>query len=95
MGERADPAIVNWGRLSVADYPAAEYEAALRRSFVDLRADFIVLDDHTTGQRFRAACVAWAIDDGLLYCSGSESDGQQVVSSFRLTFEGRRRLGLE
>lgn len=91
----AEPAIVGYGRQNIGEYGLDEYEAALRRAFVDNRADFIVLDSSPRGQRFRSACTAWALDAGLLYHDGTDSDGQCEVASFRLTHAGRQAFGLE
>jgi hypothetical protein len=90
----SEPAIVSWGRMSVADYDDEEYLLALRHAFVGMHADYIALDSNRTRKRFLAASVAWAIDEGLLYCDTEVDEGQTFVSSFRLTDKGRNYMGL-
>ena len=86
------PAIVRYGRALIDYYTEPEYRAALRRAFGDHGADFITLDDNPRGQKFLAACVAWAMSVGILFCSATADDGQSVVSSFRLTDKGRTEI---
>ena len=69
-----------------------EFRASLTRAFKDRRADFIVLDDNMGGQKFLAACAAWAIDQGWLYNDHNQGDGQCKVSSFRLTEAGKMTI---
>lgn len=60
-----EPEIVSYGRSLVDNYPNKEdFKASLVRAFRERRADFIILDDNMRGQKFLAACVAWAIDLG-------------------------------
>jgi len=87
-----EPAIVGYGRHFVDQYPQQEYVECLQRAFKRDRADFITLDDNRHGQRFLAAATAWAIDAGWLYCDRIDEGDQEVVSSFRLTDEGKRML---
>ncbi len=89
---RTEPLILHFGRSNAAAYTVAEYQDSLYRAFIDSRADFIVLDSFMTGQKFRAAAVAWAVDNGLLYCSDIEDEGQSEIYAFRLTEAGRRWL---
>ena len=84
-----EPAIIRFGRSYIKEDQSGEYLASFVRAFKDGRADFVVLDSNVSGQRFLAACMAWAIDKGLLYNDRNSDDGQQVVSSFRLTKRGR------
>ena len=88
-----EPAIVAWGRSNIGDYKKQEFCDSLTRAFRDDGgADFIILDSNMSNQRFRAACVAWAIDNDLLYNDRNDDEGQQIVSSFRLTEEGKRQI---
>jgi hypothetical protein len=83
------PAIVEYGRLNIDKYNAEEFRRSLFRAFKERHADFITLDNNPNGQRFLAACMAWAISEGLLHNDRNADDGQQVVSSFRLTEKGK------
>ena len=87
-------AIVSYGRQFLNNYPVQEYKDALIRAFRNNRADYIVLEDNPSGQKFLAAGVAWAIDEGLLYNYNdrNRNNTQQVVSSFRLTEKGRKEI---
>lgn len=86
------PQIISFGEQFISNYPAEEFMASLVRAFKDGHADFIILDSNIRGQKFLAACTAWAIDRGLLYHDRNQSDGQSVVSSFRLTEAGKRAV---
>lgn len=92
MNTEPEPLIVGFGRTYVDSYPVAEYRESLVRAFRGKKPGFIVLDDNTRGQKFLAACVAWAIDNGYLYTSQTDSDGQTTVSAFRLTDLGEREF---
>lgn len=86
------PEIIGFGRRFISKYPAEEFKASLVRAFKDGHADFIVLDSNMHGQKFLAACTAWAIDQGWLYNDRNQSDGQCKVSSFRLTKAGKKAI---
>lgn len=88
----SDPAIVSYGRNFIGDYSVQEFKDSLTRAFKEKRADFIVLDSNRSGQKFLAAAVAWAVDGGLLYNDRNADDTQQVVSSFRLTKKGKKKI---
>jgi len=88
----SEPEIVSYGRGFVGDYTPAEFRESLARAFKDKRADFIVLDSNICGQKFLAACAAWAVDSGLIYNDANQDDGQCGVSSFRLTKAGRKNI---
>ena len=90
----SEPAIISYGREHVDDYTPDEFMESLRSAFVKNGSDYIILDGFPHGQRFLAACAAWALDGGLLYNDHNSDDGQQVVSSFRLTPKGREALAL-
>jgi hypothetical protein len=88
-----EPEIVAYGRSLVEHFAVKEYRESLKRAFFSEHgADFITLDSNPRGQRFLAACTAWAIDAGLLRHDHSVDDGQSKVSSFRLTERGREEL---
>jgi hypothetical protein len=87
------PVIVLWGRDIIAEYGIDEYTSSLKRAFIDNDADFIVLDSNIRGQKYLAACVAWAISQDILWHDGSIDDEQSTVSSFRLTEYGKSFLG--
>lgn len=89
MGE---PEIISFGRNLINNYSTEEFRASLIRAFKDKKADFIVLDSNISGQKFLAACAAWAVDHGWLYNDKNQSDEQCKVSSFRLTDKGRKAL---
>lgn len=88
----SEPEIVGYGRQFVKKYPVQEYKKSLIRAFKNNRADFIILDSNACGQKFLAAGVAWAIDEGLLYNDRNEDDTQQIVSSFCLTEKGKKEI---
>lgn len=91
----AEPLIVSFGRQFLDDYAPTEFRDALKRAFTSWpRADFIVLDNNMRGQRFLAACAAWAIDRGLLFWAETAEDDQCAVSTFRLTVDGKLAFGL-
>lgn len=87
-----EPAIVSFGRQFLGDYSFQEYKDSLTRAFKAGQADFIVLDSNPRGQKFLAACAAWAVNEGLLYNDRNEDDTQQIVSSFRLTEKGKKEI---
>jgi len=89
-GTENRPAIVNWGGQFINDYPEDEFRSFLIRAFKDGKANFVILDSDPHGQKFRAAGIAWAMNAGLVYNDNNLDDGQQVVSSFRLTELGER-----
>lgn len=91
-----EPAIIGFGRMMLRELkePESEYEGSLRRAFVDNEADFITLDSNPHGQRFLAACAAWAIDKGWLFHDYTVDEGQTLVSKFRLTKQGEDHFGL-
>lgn len=84
--------IVSCGRNFVDGYPVDEFRASLVRAFKERGADFVVLDSNPRGQKFLAACAAWAIDEGLLFNDHNEDDEQQKVSTFRLTEKGKKEI---
>lgn len=81
----SEPEIVTYGRSFVQDYSPDEYRASLIRAFRDRRMSYVVLDSNPRGRKYLAACIAWAIDQGLVHNDRNEDDGQSKVSSFRLT----------
>jgi hypothetical protein len=75
------------------DYTVAELEAALRRAFVDRRADYIVLTSRY--QRFQIASANHGIDQGWLRGAWDDSDEQSTAFICRLTDAGRKHFGLK
>jgi hypothetical protein len=69
-----------------------EYEAALRRAFVEHRADFIVLSSHR--DQFRIESANYGVDQGWINGEWDELDEQNTVWIGRLTDKGRERFGL-
>ena len=70
-----------------------EWEAALRRAFVDRRADSIVLYDRR--ERFLLESAAYGERMGWLEGRLVELDEQSTEERYRLTSEGRKHFGLE
>lgn len=87
------PAIVNYGRRFIDNYNHEDFRVALERAFKERGASFVVLDSNSREQKFLAACVAWAINEGLVWNdSNQDFGGQGEVSSFRLTEAGRKAI---
>ncbi|MDE2019434.1 MAG: hypothetical protein KGJ13_03735 [Patescibacteria group bacterium] len=86
------PAIVQYGACFIKNYFSRDFRHSLFRAFAEKHADFIALDDHLCGQRFRAACVAWGIREGLLYNDQTVRGSQEELSTFRLTPKGRAEI---
>jgi hypothetical protein len=70
-----------------------EYEASLRRAFVDRRADFIIIDDRR--QRFLIDGAAYGERMGWLKFEAYDIDTQSTQWHYRLTPKGRKHFGLE
>ena len=87
------PAIIAFGAAHAGDFAVAEFEGALSRAFAADPGGFVTLDSHPHGQRFLAACAAWAIGQGLLYVDQVADDGQSEICALRLTEAGRARFG--
>jgi hypothetical protein len=85
-----EPEIVAFGRGF--NFPEIDYRLSLKKAFVDRRVSYIVLDSIMTNNRFRAACVAWAIDAGFLKHIRDDDDGQCKVSAFALTDAGKEEF---
>lgn len=88
----SEPEIIAYGRRCIKEYEVEEFKASLSRSFSKRCADFIILYSSPVGQKFLSACAAWAIDKGWLYHDKDEDTGQELISSFRLTDNGKRAL---
>lgn len=71
----------------------AEYEAALKRAFVDRRADYIVITSRR--EQFQAESANYGIDQGWLSGEWDDRDEQSTAFVCRLTPEGRKHFGLE
>jgi hypothetical protein len=70
----------------------SEYEDALRRAFVDERADFIFYDSRR--QRFQAEGIAYGEKRGWLTGKLVEIDDQYSRYEARLTDECRKYFGI-
>lgn len=74
-------------------YPVAELAEALRKAFVDNKADYIVLYDRR--QQFLFESAAFGQEQGWLgVVREVEFDEQDVEWRLRLTPEGKRYFGL-
>ena len=93
-----EPMIVVYGRGNTSLFTPEEYVDSLRKAFVRGGGEPVVLDSNPNGQRFLAACTAWAIDAGLLVHDHSRWDtddevtGQSIISWFTWTEKGRAVL---
>ena len=74
-----------------------EFEASLTRTFVDRKADYIIVDGHDLRNKFLRECIQYGIDEGLLY-KGEDLDeddilgsgvGQSLAYTYRLTDKGK------
>lgn len=92
--EKPEPAILAFGRMYLRKYTVQEYKDCLWRSFIKHKADYIVMDDYMTGNKFTAASVAWGIDEGgwLYHDLTDSSDEQNTMHTFRLTDKGKAEL---
>lgn len=70
-----------------------QYEDALRRAFVDRRADYIVVTSRR--ERFQLSAASYGEDKGWLSCHVDDRDEQSTSYVYRLTPSGRRYFGLE
>lgn len=86
----------NWTSKPSPDYTniESEFEASLRRAFVDGHADYIVLYDRR--ERFLWESVWYAQEQGWLNDGKllSDADEQSSEARFRLTAKGREHFGL-
>lgn len=90
-----EPAIVQYGRSRINNYPEQEYRDSLLRAFGGYDpADFLILDSNPRGQGFTSAGIAWAIDKGFLYCDRCANGDQEQVATFRLTDQGKKEFKL-
>lgn len=70
----------------------SEYESALRRAFVDKRADYIVITSRR--ERFQIEAVNFGIEQGWLKGEWDESDEQSSAFVCRLTDSGKQHFGI-
>lgn len=77
----------------MSDYTSIELEDALRRAFVDHRADFVVITSRR--QQFQIESVNLGIDRGWLHGEGDDRDEQSTAFICRLTKAGREHFRLE
>jgi hypothetical protein len=84
-----------WASVPSAGYDSIEqeFEASLRRAFVDHRADFIIIDDRR--QRFRGESATFGEERGWLNGRLVQLDDQTSEIRYRLTESGRAHFGLE
>ena len=75
-----------------------EFEASLRRAFVDRGADYIQVDGHDLRNEFLRKSLRYGIDEGWLQ-RGKDLDeddilgsgeGQSLAYTYRLTDKGKR-----
>ena len=83
------PKIVVYGQSFVEKYQTKKYMDELKQHFGSNQDGYIVLDDNPRGQEFLAACIAWAIEQKILYHHMSIEDNKSTISSFRLTNVGK------
>ena len=69
-----------------------EYEDALRRAFVERRADYIVITSRR--QQFQIASSGYGIEQGWLQGYWDTRDEQASAWVCRLTAKGREHFGL-
>ncbi len=74
------------------EYKEAELEAAIKRAFVDHRADFVIIDSHR--DRFLIASAQLGVNKGWLSEKFVEIDEQSSQLQYRLTSEGKIHFGL-
>jgi hypothetical protein len=77
----------------MTDNQPHEYKSALRRAFVERRADYIVITSRR--EQFKAAAVSYGIDQGWLEGEWDRSDEQSTAFVARLTEAGRKHFGVE
>jgi hypothetical protein len=70
-----------------------EYEAALRRAFVDGRADYIIITSRR--EQFQIEAANFGVYKGWLRGEWETWDEQSTAWVCRLTLEGRKHFGLE
>ena len=85
----AEPMIVEWGRTNMKKFKEDQYESALKRAFVRCACNSISLDSNTAGQRFLAACTAWALDKGYVYQTSQRRYFGDTIYEFELTDAGK------
>lgn len=69
-----------------------EYEAALRRAFVEHHADYIVISSRR--EQFQIESANYGIGQGWLTGRLDERDEQSTAWICRLTDEGRKHFGV-
>lgn len=73
-------------------YQDDELEAALKRAFVDGKADYIILDDRR--QRFLIESACLGVEKGWLDEEFVEIEEQYSQLRYRLTDDGRKHFGV-
>lgn len=80
----------------------SDWEACLRRAFVDSRMEVITLDSWEARKPFLRDSVEWGIDEGILmYIEATPAEeramdeAQCTVWRYSLTDKGRKHFGLE
>ena len=74
------------------DSDQLEYEASLRRAFVDHRAAYVIITSRR--EQFQIKAVNYGIDQGWLEGKMDERDEQSTAYVARLTPKGRKHFGL-
>lgn len=90
--------IIEYGQYIRANPPDEtfndeEYEACIRRAFVDNKLAHFTLDSNPRGQRFLAAAASWAIEKGWIV-EGLSGGDQTMQSDYWLTEKGKKEMGL-
>ena len=75
------------------DYSKDELEGALKRAFVDHRADFVIIDSRR--QQFLIASAQLGKDNGWLFEEFVQYDEQSSALHYRLTDKGKEHFGLK
>ena len=81
-----------------------EFKASLKSSFVDRKINYIIVDGSDLKNKSLIDATQYAIDQGWLdrgwACPGRSTDedeiwgDQHIVCTYRLTYEGKRYLGI-
>lgn len=69
-----------------------EYEDALRRAFVERRADYIVINSRR--QQFQIESANYGVEQGWIKGEWHDIDEQSTAWTGRLTDEGRGHFGI-
>ena len=79
--------------MSKKKYDNDELKDALKRAFIDNKADKIIIDNNLSGQRFLLAAIELGLRENLIWQSNSAQDEQTAVHVFRPTKKLFLKLG--